>query len=283
VGISPSLFGIQENRDAPGSVFEHQSQTTLIHAPSRKPISPLAGTGSVMFGISTFCLHSLPLSLALERIAEETQIIEVMDDGPHHIERPDPLESYDVSFTLHSPSRGVNIASLLEPIRRASVEVLDQCFAVAAEVNAPVVVHPGYFAWAEERTGALRQFLRSIDDLSAAARERSVTYYVENMGNWDYFFLRTPDELPLIGECGFALDVGHANLNHCLDGFLEWPISHVHLHDNTGKEDTHLAVGKGEIDFVPVMEAVRRNKATPIVEVATLEGVMESIRVLEGM
>jgi sugar phosphate isomerase/epimerase len=218
-----------------------------------------------MFGISTFCLHSLPLPLALERIAEETRIIEVMDDGPHHIERPDPLESYEVSFTLHSPSRGVNIASLLEPIRRASVEVIDQCFAVAAEVNAPVVVHPGYFAWAEERTGALRQFLRSIDDLSA------------------YFFLRTPDELPLIGECGFALDVGHANLNHCLAGFLEWPISHVHLHDNTGKEDTHLAVGKGEIDFVPVMEAIRRDRATPIVEVGTFEGVIESIRVLEGM
>ena len=26
-----------------------------------------------------------------------------------------------------------------------------QCFAIAAEVNAGVVVHPGYFAWAEER------------------------------------------------------------------------------------------------------------------------------------
>lgn len=55
------------------------------------------------------------------------------------------------------------------------------------------------------------------------------------------------------------------------------------LHDNTGKEDTHLPIGKGEIDFKPVMKAVRRDKATPIVEVGTFKGVMESIRVPGGM
>ncbi|HII98867.1 MAG TPA: hypothetical protein HA272_06355 [Methanoregula sp.] len=47
-----------------------------------------------------------------------------------------------------------------------------------------------------------------------------VTFFAENMGNWPYFFLKTPDLLPLIGHTPFALDVGHANQNTCLDVFL---------------------------------------------------------------
>ena len=75
------------------------------------------------------------------------------------------LLSYSTHFSIHAPSRGTNIASLLEPIRQASVEVIEQCFLIAAELNAGVVVHPGYFAWAEERTKA-EQTTGEIDDRS---------------------------------------------------------------------------------------------------------------------
>ncbi|HQC12737.1 MAG TPA: TIM barrel protein, partial [Methanoregulaceae archaeon] len=122
--------------------------------------------------------------------------------------------------------------------------------------------------------------LKEIDSL---AEEHGITYYVENMGNWNYFFLRFPGELDLLGNVDLALDVGHAHLNNCLDEFLTLPFSHVHLHDNDGTDDTHSAVGEGSIDFQAVREAVRRTKATPIVEVGTLPGVIESIRVLENL
>jgi sugar phosphate isomerase/epimerase len=234
-----------------------------------------------MIGVSTYCLHTEPLSSALDRISEITDTIEVMDDGHHYLASSELLESYVLTFCLHAPSRGVNIASVLEPIRRASVEVTGQCFAVAAEVDAPVIIHPGYFAWVEEREQATRQFLRSIADLDTLAREYAVTYYIENMGNWNYFLLRYPSELELIGNTGLALDVGHAHLNGCLDAFLDCPIRHVHIHDNDGTEDAHLAVGEGSIDFSRVMNAVRRNAAVPIVEVSTLAGVEESLARLD--
>lgn len=238
-----------------------------------------------MFGVSTFCLHHQSLSAAIDEISTITDTIEIMDDGPHYLDSSELLESYILSFTLHAPSRGVNIASVLEPIRRASVEVTGQCFRIAGDVDAPVVVHPGYFAWGEEREAATRQFVRSLNELDTLAEEYSITYYVENMGNWDYFFLRNPSELPMIGDIGLALDVGHAHLNHCLDGFLAYPIRHVHLHDNNGDEDTHLPVGRGTINFYPVMEAVKRNKAVPIIEVSDFEGVKSSmarlVRIIE--
>jgi sugar phosphate isomerase/epimerase len=81
----------------------------------------------------------------------------------------------------------------------------------------------------------------------------------------------------------FALDVGHANQNNCLDGFLKHPAGHFHLHDNDGKEDTHSPVGRGTIDFANVMNAVNRSGITPIIEVATFEGVLQSIDTLKKL
>ena len=229
-----------------------------------------------MFGISTFCLHHEPLTIALDRISSVSDHIEVMDEGLHFLENSEPLLSYSTRFSIHAPCRGTNIASLLEPIRKASVDVIEQCFSIAAEVNAGVVVHPGYFAWAEEREKAERQLMTSMEDLSGLANEYSISYFIENMGNWDYFFLKTPKELPLIGNAAFALDVGHAHLNSCLEEFLRLPAKHYHLHDNDGKTDSHVAVGEGTIDFEPVIKAIQENNVMPVIEVATFEGVQRA-------
>ena len=236
-----------------------------------------------MFGVSTFCLHSEPLTTALDKISPISDFIEVMDEGLHYLESAEPLMSYSEKFSIHAPCRGTNIASLLEPIRRASVEVTKQCFRIAAEVNAGVVVHPGYFAWAEERLKAEQQLTKSLTEIAGLAKEYSVCYFIENMGNWEYFFLKTPDELSLLGDTPFALDTGHAHQNHCLAEFLRFPAAHYHLHDNDGKEDSHLAPGKGTIDFRPVMKAVRKNRVVPVVEVATYEGVIESLSLLNTL
>lgn len=236
-----------------------------------------------MFGVSTYCLHHEPLSRALERLVPITDCVEVMDEGLHYLESAEPLESYSYLYFIHAPSRGVNIASILEPIRRASVEVLTQTFAIAAEVGADVVIHPGYYAWSQERERAAGRFRQSLDELTAAAADLSVTFFIENMGNWEYFFLRSCEDLPLIDGVGLALDVGHAHLNGCLDAFLAHPAAHFHLHDNNGTADTHSPVGAGTIDFVAVMDAVARSNVIPIVEVETLDGVTASIAALAAI
>jgi len=236
-----------------------------------------------MLGISTFCLIGEPLAQALDRIAAVTGSIEVMDEGPHSLSNAEPLLSHSCRFSIHAPCRGTNLASLLEPIRRASVAVMEECFVVAAEVDAEVVVHPGYFAWPGERAPAEVRLRRSVTELTAAAKEYGVRYFIENMGNWEYFFLKTPDELPLIDGCGFALDVGHAHQNHCLPAFLPLPAGHYHLHDNDAKADSHWQVGKGTIDFRPVMAAVKRTGGLPVIEVADFDGAVQSLHMLEPM
>jgi sugar phosphate isomerase/epimerase len=237
----------------------------------------------MMLGVSTYCLLGEPLHAALDRLSGITDLIEVVDEGPHFIPDPAELESYSNDFILHAPYHGVNIACLFESIREASVDVMTGCFSVAAGIGADVVIHPGYFAWDQEREQAHRQFKRSLHELTGAAEELSVTFYFENMGDMNYFNLRTPEDLDLIEGSGFALDVGHANLNHCLPGFLDATIGHMHIHDNNGKRDTHSPVGEGNIDFKPVMDALRRTRATPVIEVKSYEGVLKSIQALEAI
>jgi sugar phosphate isomerase/epimerase len=234
-----------------------------------------------MFGVSSFCLHKEPLPAALDTLSRITDFVEVMDEGLHYLDNAEILKSYTTKFSLHAPCRGTNLASLLEPIRKASVEVMAGCFSIAAEVNAGIVIHPGYFAWEEERGKAEFQLQRSLRDLDRHAHEYSVDFFVENMGNWEYFLIKTPEELPLIGNAKFALDVGHAHQNHCLIEFLRHPSAHYHLHDNDGTEDSHAAVGEGTIDFSKVMAEVRKSGIIPVIEVATLEGVTRSIAHLE--
>ena len=235
-----------------------------------------------MPGISTCCLMGEPLAAALDRLAPLTDLIEIMDEGPHLITDPDLLSSYTQKFVLHAPFHGINIACLFEPVRMASVQVTVDCFETAAAIGARgVVVHPGYFAWEQERKAADRQLKKSLTDLRRAAREHSVTFWFENMGNMNFFNLRTPENLALIGKTGLALDTGHAHLNGCLEAFLKTPFRHMHIHDNRGKADTHSAIGEGNIDFLPVKKALERTGATAVLEMKDYPSVVKSLKAFD--
>jgi sugar phosphate isomerase/epimerase len=69
---------------------------------------------------------------------------------------------------------------------------------------------------------------------------------------------------------GFCLDSGH----HHVFGkspLKEWvkllgeKIMELHLHDNNGEEDTHLAVGKGNVDFAGLFHLINENGISPVI------------------
>ena len=231
-------------------------------------------------GISSYCLIGHPLEEALETLAGITDLIEVMDEGLHSITDTGLFESYTQHFIVHAPFHGINIASLFESIRQASVGVTTDCFTIAAEMGAPVVVHPGYYAWEQEKEGADRQFTKSLSELREVASDLSLTFWFENMGDMNFFNLRTPGDLGLLDGTGFTLDTGHANLNRSLPEFLDAGFSHMHIHDNNGQKDTHSALGVGNIDFGPVAAALKKSRATAVLEVKDFAGVLRSRDVL---
>ncbi|MBN1431234.1 MAG: sugar phosphate isomerase/epimerase [Methanomicrobiaceae archaeon] len=237
-----------------------------------------------MIGISTSCLSDVPLEHALDVLYDITETVEIIDDGLHFMDNPDIAECFNFNYFIHAPSRGVNIASQLEIIRKASVEVIVHCAGIASRLDAgAIIIHPGYFSHVLQRDIGIFQLEKSLLDLNRVAEEYSITFLIENMPEWNYFLLKKTDELPLIDGFGLVLDVGHANTNSCLDEFLQVPVSHFHLHDNMGKDDSHMALGKGNIDFGPVFDAIERNGAPGIIEVNTLESAKSSLEFIKNV
>ena len=104
---------------------------------------------------------------------------------------------------------------------------------------------------------------------------------LENLPKCPWPFFSSPG-LDLKG-LGIALDVGHANTCGSLNAFLTCPeIIDVHLHDNKGMRDDHLAIGQGNVDFGPVLEMISARKITAVLEHNSEMAVMESIKALRA-
>ncbi|WOX55298.1 MULTISPECIES: sugar phosphate isomerase/epimerase family protein [unclassified Methanoculleus] len=238
-------------------------------------------------GCSTCCLMDRTLEEALGFISRRTNRAEVLSDGPHSLfHTEEACYSFDLRYTVHAPVADINIASDNEHLRRASVRVLDDLTKICDRIGAErLVVHPGHF-WGEEMQDAAGQALnRSLGDLAAIQEEVNVRLAVENMGAWDICFFREPEFLDRLADLGlgFALDVGHAHVNGNLDSFLErGGAIHVHLHDNFGSRDDHMACGEGNIEFCRVMQAIPQN-ATKVVEPVSFRQYESSLNYLRSV
>ncbi|MHC1565516.1 MAG: TIM barrel protein, partial [Candidatus Syntropharchaeales archaeon] len=79
------------------------------------------------------------------------------------------------------------------------------------------------------------------------------------------------------------LDVGHANTAGVLDEFLTCDINHIHLHDNNGGTDEHLAIGEGTIDFKEVARATKDDGITKILELRREDDIEPSLNRLREL
>ena len=71
-------------------------------------------------------------------------------------------------------------------------------------------------------------------------------------------------------SAGFCMDVGHllafanSSWQQWLPAMLPW-FGQLHLHDNTGGRDEHLAPGRGNFDFAGLFAFLRTNQLHPII------------------
>lgn len=222
---------------------------------------------------------------ALEKIARLTKRAEILCETGHSLldeKNRDSALSFDLDYTVHGLITDVNIASIHEAIRSASVKLHRQAIEASAEIGASIyVVHPGYTSYPFYRKDALAALDRSLDEMRSMQDEYGIRLAVENMPKSDWLFYFRPGSLDLKG-LPTVLDVGHANVCGLLDEFLGFDeVVHMHLHDNSGKSDDHLSLGRGSIDFRPILEKLASGKASAVLENKTQEAVMESLRTLE--
>lgn len=181
------------------------------------------------------------------------------------------LASSGLKITVHAPFADLNPGALeplvFEATRRRFFQTLEAADRLGARL---VVFHPGYDWW---KYGGLEhlwlnQNLRFWPPLLKKAAEQGCVMALENIFERDTGtlsdLLSTLDS-PWLGHC---FDVGHWNLFSKVPladwfGALGSRLVHLHLHDNRGRGDDHLPVGKGNIDFDALFRLIPTLPAAP--------------------
>jgi sugar phosphate isomerase/epimerase len=168
---------------------------------------------------------------------------------------------------------GYDPASPQEQVRLDAIETYRREGELAAALGGPaVVVHPSPIspddlpitpAQRDRRLGPLR---KSIEDLAEVGARLGVVYLWENIPN-NYFVGNDPLQLADLlrqvdnPHARMCFDTGHAlmtgtvadRLAGCAD-----VVGYMHVHDNNGREDSHLMPGEGAIDW-PALGRVLRS------------------------
>jgi len=197
------------------------------------------------------------------------QILEILPDWRT---LPDPLllrkQVEDAGFAIHSAhgcwgsqaiqANRVDLGSLEPEAQRQSIDDLRRCIDwLSAAAGRCLVVHPGGLSSpsdAERRQEALASGLVA---LARHAEGTEVIVCVENMPPGVHPGSRMNDLFHLVNRLGhagiaLALDTGHAHIAAQVEtetlaaGSL---LRTTHVHDNDGRQDSHLAPRSGTIDW----------------------------------
>ena len=181
------------------------------------------------------------------------------------------IRTQGLSTTLHAPYLDLSPGSLDSSIRSLTRRRFQQVLEMVPIFQPRTVVcHTGYDQkryWGIEETW-IENSLELWSWLSEEIRKGGSLLMLENV------YEQNPQEfLDIYGaltdqHVGFCLDTGHMaafsleDLSTWLQGLGEH-IGQLHLHDNLGNQDEHLALGKGQIDFRLLFNYLRERKSDP--------------------
>lgn len=253
-------------------------------------------------GLSTLYCFELPFADMLKELETvDAENVEIVDDGRHALDetRVESLKKIikkrGFTTSVHAPFIDVNIALHSKPARTAVLTRLKWSLQFTSELGSNYwVFHPGLQTGNSHFAQGLEWELNleSVRELLSASREVGVNATIENGLHPLPFLCKTADDFTRfykdLGETdlGITLDLGHANVNGQIDEFFEKlpeRIVHAHLHDNHGRNDEHLGLGDGNIDWQKIVRAFKKisYKGTLVVESA--KNVEESVQKLKTL
>jgi len=247
-----------------------------------------------------FCLGEPFPSLLKHLRKVNVRHVEIVDEGSHALNsrRVEALkkvaEAHDLDLVVHAPFAGINIAVPSPTLRRATLRCLEKSIFYAGQLECRLwLFHPG------SQTGVSHFYpgrdwqlnLDAVRTLLKIARKESVEIAIENVPEPYPFvikdvqdFSRFYDELD--DDIGLVLDVAHANLNHQIQDFIrQFPkkIVHIHVSDNDGVYDSHLAIGYGTIDWGNVAKELKKAEYSNVIMLESIEYVEESLQTLRKL
>lgn len=180
------------------------------------------------------------------------------------------LREKGLGTTLHAPYSGFHPGGHSVREREQSRKLADRSLDLAEKLQAcRIIFHPGlaYGSDGEALDDWVQQNLAFWPEFMPRAEALNCTICLENIyETTPQIFTRLLEELhsPFIGH---VFDIGHWNM--FADGKLEdWLdataryLKHLHLHDNHGRRDEHLAIGRGTVPFSRLFDWLLEKRPT---------------------
>jgi sugar phosphate isomerase/epimerase len=218
--------------------------------------------------------------------------LDVLSDGDIAAVR-EKLAQHGLLCTFHSPFLDLNPGSADEKIRTVSLTTLLKSLRTASLLGAKTaVIHTGFspIYYGGFHSGAwYKRALHTFEELTSYAASKNIFLALENSLEPDPRHII--DLIEKIDSQFFraCVDVGHLHafgkgtLMGLLKKYPKDSIREVHLSDNKGDEDSHLALGTGGIAFTEIFDYFDKNDIAPYVtiEAHCKEDIPHSIAFLE--
>ena len=174
-----------------------------------------------------------------------------------------PMYSDDV-WGRSGPNSHINITEPVKSKRLLMIDEIKRALDIAEVIPFRYLIQHLGVAEEEYDEFKVEAAFTALEEINLFARERGVEVLLENIPNQLSSAERLLTFLELTHlKMNFCLDVGHANMKEGVSTaytILKKRIRSTHLHDNNGKEDSHLfpffSEG-GTIDWKAAMELLR--------------------------
>jgi len=240
----------------------------------------------------------------IKAVNEGFRNIEIIDDWNHKLnlrrvkELMELRRSYSLRYLVHAPFDGINISTPQTFLRKASLKLIERSMRNAHKIEAKlIVIHSGFkspFDYLKPKT-TWNIFLDVLKFIDKIASELDIYVGIENMPSNSFALIHShKDAIAFLNEMksslekiGLTLDIGHSNTigNDEIKEFLSSlgnHIIHVHVHDNNGRNDDHLPVGSGNINWKAFANMIKNLKLVGglTLEVMSIRDAIKSMRFL---
>ncbi|HEB49774.1 MAG TPA: sugar phosphate isomerase/epimerase, partial [Desulfobulbus sp.] len=183
------------------------------------------------------------------------------------------LRDEGLACTLHAPFTDLAPGGREARIVEVSRDKLRRAFALIPVFRPrSIVCHLGYepHRHADRFDEWLQNSVATWSELVPIAEQTGTRVLFENTYEQGPHGHRRLLEALDTGSAGFCLDVGHllafagTGWRPWLDELEPW-LGQLHLHDNDGSSDAHLAIGRGVFDFQGLFDFLRRRDHQPLI------------------
>ena len=177
----------------------------------------------------------------------------------------DLLKRNNIFLYAHAPP-WVDLGNLNEKVKNLWIEesknILYVCSKIGVKnVNFHAFARSRYLRNKKTKKLVMEKTAKSFSMLAKFAEDVGIGITLENswetVQDMNYFLKKVP-------YMKFNLDVGHAFVKGGTPLVISYikklnkKMTHMHMHDNNGKFDEHLSIGKGSIDFAKIIREIRR-------------------------